>query len=165
MKRILFTIIFISMAVTSFAQGIVRGIVKDEGGAPVPGVAVVLSGTSTGTETALDGSWQLSVTSGNASLDFICIGYDTVTEKVSGRTVIDVVLKESSTFLEETVVVGYGSMHKKDLTGSVGSIKSENLQNKVMLSVDEALSGSVAGLMVSSSSGKPNSQCWLQSCQ
>lgn len=143
------------MAVSSFAQRVVRGTVKDAGGDPVPGVAVVVSGTSTGTETALDGTWQISVGSGSESLDFICIGYDTVTESVEGRTVIDVVLQESSTFLEETVVVGYGSMHKKDLTGSIGSVKSENIQNRVMLSVDDALAGSVAGLMVSSASGKP----------
>ncbi len=147
--------ICVSMAVSSFAQRVVRGTVKDAGGDPVPGVAVVVSGTSTGTETAPDGTWQISVGPGSGSLDFICIGYDTVTESVEGRTVIDVVLQESSTFLEETVVVGYGSMHKKDLTGSIGSVKSENIQNRVMLSVDDALAGSVAGLMVSSASGKP----------
>lgn len=155
MKRILFTVLFVSMTLSSFAQQIVRGTVKDTSGEPVPGVAVLISGTATGTESTLDGTWQLAVGSKSDNLEFICIGYDTVTEPVSGRSVIDVILKESSTFLEETVVVGYGTMHKKDLTGSISSVKAENIQNRVMLSVDDALAGSVAGLMVSSSSGKP----------
>lgn len=155
MKRILFTVICVFLTLSSFAQRIVRGTVKDTSGEPVPGAAVIISGTATGTESALDGTWQIAIRSNSDKLEFSCIGYDTVTEAVSGRNVIDVTLKESSTFLEETVVVGYGSMYKKDLTGSIGSVKAENIQNKVMLSVDDALSGSVAGLMVSSASGKP----------
>ena len=155
MKRILFTIICVFLTLSSFAQRIVRGTVKDTSGEPVPGAAVIISGTATGTESALDGTWQIAIRSNSDKLEFSCIGYDTVTEAVSGRNVIDVTLKESSTFLEETVVVGYGSMYKKDLTGSIGSVKAESMQNKVMLSVDDALAGSVAGLMVSSASGKP----------
>ena len=155
MKRILFTIICVFLTLSSFAQRIVRGTVKDTSGEPVPGAAVIISGTATGTESALDGTWQIAISSNSDKLEFSCIGYETVTEAVAGRNVIDVTLKESSTFLEETVVVGYGSMYKKDLTGSIGSVKAENIQNKVMLSVDDALSGSVAGLMVSSASGKP----------
>ena len=155
MKRILFTIICVFLTLSSFAQRIVRGTVKDTSGEPVPGAAVIISGTATGTESALDGTWQIAISSNSDMLEFSCIGYETVTEAVAGRNVIDVTLKESSTFLEETVVVGYGSMYKKDLTGSIGSVKAENIQNRVMLSVDDALSGSVAGLMVSSASGKP----------
>ena len=155
MKRILFTIICITIAVSSSAQRIVNGTVRDMNGDPVPGVAVMVSGTNVGTESGLDGKWQIAVGSESDRIEFLCIGYDTVVEKVNGRNLIDVIMTESSTFLEETVVVGYGTMHKKDLTGSIGSVKAENIQNRVMLSVDDALAGSVAGLMVSSASGKP----------
>ena len=155
MKRILITVFCITITVSSFAQRTVTGTVRDTNGDPVPGAAVIISGAANGTETTPNGTWKLTVGSDSDKLEFSCIGYDTVEEVVAGRNVINVVLTESSTFLEETVVVGYGTMQRKDLTGSISSVKADNLQNRVMLSVDDALSGSVAGLMVSSASGKP----------
>lgn len=155
MKRIISIIIGLSVAMSVSAQHVVRGTVKDGNGEPVPGAAVIIGGTSTGTETSIDGQYEVTVSETAKALVFSCIGYETVSETIGGRSVIDVTLQESSDFIEETVVVGYGTMHKKDLTGSISSIKSESIQNKVMLSVDDALAGGVAGLMVSSSSGKP----------
>ncbi|MGM9747361.1 MAG: SusC/RagA family TonB-linked outer membrane protein [Candidatus Cryptobacteroides sp.] len=155
MKRIISVIASLSIASAALAQTTVSGTVRDSSSEPIPGVAVIVEGTTSGTETSIDGTWQLTVKDPSASLEFSCIGYETVSIKIGNRRVIDVILKESSTFLEETVVVGYGSMRKTDLTGSIGSVKSESLENKVLLSVDDALAGGVAGLMVSSSSGKP----------
>ena len=158
MKRYLLAVLLLTgFAYSSFAQIRVGGIVKDEEGQAVPGAVVLVGGTSSGTVTDLDGKYDIEVASTSASLLFSCIGYEDVTERVNGRSEINVVLRTSTSFIEESVVVGYGTMSKKDLTGSVSSIKSESLQDRVLLSVDDALAGGVAGLMVSSASGKPGS--------
>lgn len=155
MRRIISLLIFLSISISSFAQTLVKGLILDSNNQPLPGVAVIISGTSTGTTTDLDGKYQIAVRSSEDILIFDCLGYESVQEKVSNRTTIDVTLNDSSDFLEEAVVVGYGTLRKKDMTGSVASIKSEQFQNKVLHSVDDALAGGVAGLMVSSASGKP----------
>lgn len=157
MKKILALAVLLLTAANAFAQTEVKGTVKDSNGEPILGATVMISGTSVGTVTDSNGKYSISLKKAASSLLFTCIGYDDVTEPVSGRSVIDVTLVESTNMLEETVVVGYGSMRKKDLTGSVSTIKSDALENKVLLSVDDALAGGVAGLMVTSASGKPGS--------
>ena len=157
MKKILAFAVLLLAAAVAFAQNEVKGYVRDSNGEPVPGATVIISGTSVGTMTDLDGKYTISVKSSATSLLFTCIGYNDVTEEIAGRSVIDVVLTESANMLNETVVVGYGSMRKKDLTGSISTLKSEAMENKVLFSVDDALAGGVAGLMVSSASGKPGS--------
>ncbi|MGM9753802.1 MAG: SusC/RagA family TonB-linked outer membrane protein [Candidatus Cryptobacteroides sp.] len=154
-RKITALVLALSLPVLSFAQIKVKGTVRDSALQPLPGVAVLISGTLSGCETELDGSFELSVKDKNATLEFSCLGYESQTLRVGDKTVFDIILEESADFLEETVVIGYGSVRKKDLTGSVGSIKSESLQNRMLLSVDDALSGGVAGLMVTSASGKP----------
>ena len=114
-------------------------------------------GTGKGTLSDDSGEWSIQVNDASSKLVFNCIGYLDAAEKVGNRRNIDVVLKLSSQFIDESVVVGYGSLRKKDLTGAVGTIKSEAIENRVLLSVDDALAGGVAGLMVSSASGKPGS--------
>jgi TonB-linked SusC/RagA family outer membrane protein len=157
MKKILAFAVFLLTTANAFAQIEVKGYVRDNDGEPVPGATVIISGTDVGAVTDINGRYTISINSPDASLFFTCIGYDDVTEKVSGRTVIDVVLTESVDALEESVVVGYGSLRKTDMTGSVSTLKSESMENKVLFSVDDALAGGVAGLMVSSASGKPGS--------
>ncbi len=155
MKRLVSLLVLTFIAISSFAQSVVKGLVTDDMGLPLPGVAVIIDGTSIGTETKTDGRYEINVRSGRDKLQFNSFGFEIITETVGNRGVIDVQMKTSSTLLEETVVVGYGTMRKKDLTGSVSSVKAESFQNKVLHSVDDALAGGVAGLMVSSSSGKP----------
>ncbi len=156
MKRAITALILLTaISKAGLAQITVRGTVTDSSQQPLPGVDVVLSGTTTGTQTALDGTYSLTVDDESRSLQFICMGYRTETMKIASKRIIDIVLQEETRSLDETVVIGYGSVRKKDLTGSVGSIKSESLQNKMLLSVDDALAGGVAGLMVTSASGKP----------
>ena len=103
----------------------VSGTVTDESGLPVIGVAVMIKGTLTGVVTDIDGHYSISTNSSSDELEFIFMGYDTVTELVSGRSRINVVMTESTEYLEETVVIGYGTQKKKLLTGSTINISGD----------------------------------------
>lgn len=156
-KLLLITAILLAAATSVLAQTTVKGVVVDKKGEPVPGLTVIVEGTSKGTSTDMDGNYTISANPKDV-LIFSAIGYEDVRETVGNRGTINVTVSESSLFIEETVVIGYGSVRKKDLTGSVASVKSDALENRVLLSVDDALAGGVSGLMVSSASGKPGSE-------
>lgn len=157
MKRIyVITLFFLLLGASMSAQQMnITGTVTDQAGEPLVGVTILIKGTSTGTVTDLDGKYHLNVDSKERVLSFSMIGFATQEITVGDRTVIDVELAETSVGLDEVVVVGYGVMRKKDLTGSVASIKPESLENKLIQSLDDALSGGVAGLMVQSGGGQP----------
>lgn len=155
MKRLVSLLICLIIGTSSFAQTVVKGLVLDNNNQPLPGVAVLIKGTSIGTITDVDGKYQIQTRNSEDILVFDCVGYEVRDQKVGNKSIVDIVLNESAEFIEEAVVVGYGTMRKKDMTGSVASIKAEAFQNKVLHSVDDALAGGVAGLMVSSASGKP----------
>jgi TonB-linked SusC/RagA family outer membrane protein len=123
----------------------VAGTVKDVTGNPIPGVNVVQLGTSNGTTTDADGRYSLRVLEDNATLVFSFIGYVTQNIQILDRTVIDVVLEEEVTALDEVIVVGYGTVKKSDLTGSVERIKADDFQNQSVTQLSEMLSGTVAG--------------------
>lgn len=133
---------------------IVQGKVTDAKGNPLAGASIKISGTSTGTTTDNDGSYTLSVND-KASLTFSYIGYDPQTVKVNGRTEISITLTESNKGLGEIVVVAYGSIKKTNVTGSVVTVKSAQIEDKPFTSVDKALQGAVAGLQSVASSGTP----------
>ena len=103
----------------------VSGTVSDAGGMPLPGVAVMVPGTTTGTVTDYDGKYNISVDR-NGRLLFSFIGFESDTADVAGRTVIDVRLYEEMQNLSDVVVVGYGTQRKKDLTGSITSVSSDD---------------------------------------
>ena len=133
----------------------VRGTVVDATGAPVVGAAVVVVGnTSIGAVTGIDGSYRLNVPA-NASLEYSCIGYASQVIPVGDKAVIDVVLVEDSEFLDETVVIGYGVQRKSDLTGSVASVRSEELMDRSTSDAAAALQGKAAGVQVFNDSGAP----------
>lgn len=140
---------------TVFAQIKINGHVDDKDGMAMPGVTVALEGTNQGTITDLDGNYSLTVPDRNGILIFSFIGYQVQKVQVGSRTKIDVVLESTSVQMDEVVVIGYGTTRRKDLTGSVVSVKSEALQNRLITSLDDALSGSVPGLMIQSSGGQP----------
>lgn len=160
MKQIFLTTTLLLLAYVELqAQQLVGGIVSSNDNKPVAGVTVVIQGTTIGTTTDIKGSYSIKTQSADDILQFSFIGYETVNEKVGSRSRINVILKPSDVIIDDVVVVvGYGSLRRKDMTGSVASIKSESLENRVLFSVDDALSGAVAGLMVSSASGKPGSE-------
>lgn len=134
----------------------VTGKVTDSSGALLPGVTVVIKGTTIGTIANVNGNYSLSEVPGDAILVFSFVGMKTREITVNGRSVIDIKMEEETIGLEEVVAVGYGTMKKNDLTGSIGSVKSENLVSRGSTSVMEGLQGQVAGVniqQVSSRSG------------
>ena len=125
----------------------VTGVVTDEFGETMPGVAVLVKGTTTGTVTGIDGNYVLEAAEGQI-LQFSFIGYEKVEFVVGSSDVIDVVLKSTDSNLEEFVVIGYGTASKRDITGAVSSVKAEKLTNENPNSVQDILRGNVAGLIV-----------------
>ncbi len=133
----------------------ISGKVTDITGSSLPGVSVVVKGTSTGTITDHNGMYQLPNISENAILQFSFVGMKTQEVVVAGKTNINVKLEDETVGLEEVVAVGYGTMKKSDLTGSITSVKASALENLPVRSIAESLQGRVSGVMVNKSSGKP----------
>jgi TonB-linked SusC/RagA family outer membrane protein len=143
--------------ISVFAQNkIVEGRVTDQAdNSGLPGVNVVVGGTSKGVATDMDGRYRVELQPGENTLIFSFIGYVTLTEQVGDRTTIDVALQTDVVALDEVVVIGYGTVRKSDLTGSVGSVKSEELVKLPFASATQALQGKIAGVQVISNSGAP----------
>ncbi|MDR3219321.1 MAG: TonB-dependent receptor [Dysgonamonadaceae bacterium] len=141
--------LFLSVPIGLFAQTIaVQGIVKDVTGEGLIGVSVVEKGRSTnGISTDLNGNYTLNVAN-NAILVFSYIGYTTQSIEVKGRTIVNIVLEEDTKALEEVVVVGYGTMRKSDLTGSVTQVRASDIAATSVSNPIEALQGRAAGVMV-----------------
>ncbi|WP_423128960.1 SusC/RagA family TonB-linked outer membrane protein [Gaoshiqia sp. Z1-71] len=126
----------------------ISGRVTESNGQPLIGVTVVLKNTTQGTITDLDGKFQLDVPVGAEYLVFSFIGMKTVEESIMNRTVVNITLEPDLIGLEEVVAIGYGTMKKSDLTGSVSSVKAEQLANEKPQSVQDLLRGNIAGLQV-----------------
>jgi iron complex outermembrane receptor protein len=130
----------------------VSGIVKDGTGEPVIGANVLVKGTTNGTITDFDGNFRLEANKGDIiSVSFI--GYQSQEQPAAANMVF--VLKDDTEVLEEVVVIGYGSVKKNDLTGSVTAIKAEELNRGAVTSPDQMLKGKVPGLLVTPASGDP----------
>ena len=132
----------------------VSGFVSDIYGEPIPGVNVLAKGTAAGTFTDIDGNYSLE-TSASAVLEFSALGFKTVQEKVAGRSVINVSMKNDTESLEETVVVAYGTASKASITGALSSVTTEDLLKSPAASVTNMLAGSVPGVASVQSSGQP----------
>ena len=139
----------------AFAQGTVTGRVSDEEGTAIPGVNVIVKGTSSGTTTDSDGQYSLAVADNNATLAFSFIGFSTQEVAVNGRTSIDVVLQSDTRTLEEVVVVGYGSQFEKEITGAVQQLKSDELRDIPVAQLTQKLQGRLAGVQINQNTGKP----------
>ncbi|OKL40542.1 SusC/RagA family protein [Pontibacter flavimaris] len=124
----------------------VQGKVTSDNGEALPGVTVVLKGTSTGTTTGADGSFSLNVPNGTGTLVFSYIGYLAQEVAVDGKSTISVTLREDAKALDEIVVVGYGEQKKANLTGSVSTVSSEVLESRPVQNVGQALQGIIPGL-------------------
>ena len=134
----------------------VSGKVIDATGQPVPGVGVVVDGTTNGTMTAMDGSWSLRIPSGDAVLNFSSLGYVTQSVKVgAGQSTVNVTMEEDNMVLEETIVVGYGTQKKVNLTGAVTAVESKELENRASHNLTNMLQGQVPGLNITTSKGQP----------
>lgn len=133
----------------------VTGLVKDASGSPVPGVNVVEKGTKNGVMTDIDGRYSINVRDENSVIQFSFIGLKTESVKVGKKRTINIVMEDESEIMDEVVVVGYGTMRKKDLSGAVASIRSDELMKGAPISLTQALQGRLAGVQVNSSDGAP----------
>ncbi len=142
-----------------FAQNrTVSGKVLDSAQQPLPGVGVVQEGTTNGTITNADGSWTLKVPARDVVLVFSSLGYATQTVNVPvAQGEVNVTLADDDMLLEETIVVGYGTQKKVNLTGAVTAVESKELENRTAHSLSNMLQGSVPGLNITTSSGNPGS--------
>jgi len=136
-------------------QQAVTGMVTDESGNPLPGVTVLVKGTTVGTVTDASGKYTIDNVPLNATLIFSFIGMSTQEIQSDGRRVIDVVLKEEPIGLEEVVVIGYGTMKKSDLTGSVTSVDSKDFVKGVATNALQLLSGKASGVNISQANSEP----------
>lgn len=134
----------------------VKGTITDsKTGLTIPGTTVVEPGTSNGTISNMDGIYTLSVSSPDAKLEFSFIGYKTKAVDVDGKSVVDVVLEEETSELEEIVVIGYGVQKKKVVTGSIASVDAEQISETPILRIEQAMQGRTAGVQVTNMSGQP----------
>lgn len=134
----------------------ISGKVTDNKNEPLIGVAVTATGTTIGTITDVSGAYSISVPEGQATLQYSYLGFITVTEDIGGRTEINIVMEEDVKKLEEIVVVGYGVMKKRDLTGAVASLKQDQIAAIPVSNVAQALQGRLAGVNVISQDGRPD---------
>ena len=138
----------------ALAQNVVKGTVNDEAGEPIIGATVKVSGSNAGSITDFDGKFSVQAGS-NATLEISYVGYVPQKVKVAGQNDITVVLKEDAQMLNDVVVIGYGTMKKSDISGSVATINKEQMERKVPVNVAQALQGAAAGVMVTSQDGAP----------
>jgi len=143
--------------VFSYAQEkTVSGKVTDQNGTPLPGVSVLVVGTTTGTQSDFDGLYSISVAQG-ATLRFSYIGQKTQDVVVGSSNTIDVQLSEDAQALEEVIVTGFGNVSKTSFAGSAKVVAGENISNKSFTNVSQALAGEAAGVAVFNTSGQPGS--------
>lgn len=133
----------------------VRGVVTDATGEPLPGVNVVLKGTYRGVVTDINGNYQLDVPANDAVLVFSFIGYTSVEETVGTRREINVTLQEDQKRIDEVLVIGYGTVTRKDVTTAVSSVSVEDLNERPIVSAAQAIQGKAAGVNVYRPNGSP----------
>ena len=132
----------------------VKGAVRDNNGDPMIGVSVKVQGSGDGTITDVDGNYSIKVPT-NGKLQFSFLGYVTQTISVNGKPVLNVVLKEDATNLDEIVVIGYQTVRRKDLTGSVASVNGKEIAAVPVSDISQALQGKLPGVNITSQDGRP----------
>lgn len=157
MKKLV--ILFMALITTCqlFAQKTLTGTVKDgnANGEAIIGATVQITGTGTGTITDIDGNFSVEVPAGKNQITVSYVGYKSQTINVAGKSHVNVVLHADATNMDEVVVVGYGTMKRSDLTGSVSSINEEQIKQGVNTSLEQAMQGRIAGVQVTQNSGAP----------
>ena len=139
----------------AFAQNAVSGKVTDSSGEPIVGAGILIKGTTSGTTTDLDGNWHLTNVRTGAVLEFSSIGYATTQVTVGSAQQYNVILKEDALYLDDVVVIGYGSAKRKDLTGSIAQVNGDLIAATNASSASKALEGAIPGLVFSIVDGQP----------
>jgi len=157
-KRILINLFFCLIPIFTFSQTLtINGTVySGDNKEPLPGVSVLVKGTSTGVVTDIYGKFKISVNQGSTIL-FSFIGYNKQEVIVNDDKTLSITLEPENAEIDELVVIGYGTVKKSDLTGSVGSVSSSNIKQSQTSGIDQALQGRAAGVVVTSNSGQPGS--------
>ena len=165
MKRFSVLLAFLVFAGTAlFGQGqqITGSVTAADDGSALPGVTVLVKGTSVGTVTDFDGKYTISVPQGSTTLVFTFIGMENQEVEIGTSSVIDVVMTTDAVRMDEVVVVGYGTSTREANTGSVAVISNEDLQDVPEMSFDKMLSGKVAGVQITSGSGQPGASTQIR---
>ncbi|MEE3405572.1 MAG: TonB-dependent receptor plug domain-containing protein, partial [Acutalibacteraceae bacterium] len=159
-RHFLLSVILSVAAISAYAQNItIKGVVTDSAnGEPLPAASVMLKGTSLGTMTNLDGEYSFSAPK-DGILVFSTIGYKTVEVEISGKSVINCSLESDTEYLDDVVVIAYGTQSSRTVTASVSSVKAETLKDAPNVSFDSMLQGQAAGVQVST----PNAGAGAQS--
>lgn len=142
-------------AVWAQGQQVSGRVTSQEDNSTLPGVNVLVKGTSNGTTTDADGKYALNVDDPNGTLVFSYIGFTSEEVPIAGKSTVDVTLLPDIQSLNEVVVIGYGTQKKKDLTGSIASVSGDQIKQVKVASLDQALSGRAAGVQVTQSSSAP----------
>lgn len=137
------------------SQTVTGTVISAEDGEALPGVSIVVQGTTTGTSTNFEGEFSLNVPSLNETLVFSFIGYQTLEEPINGRTTINISLTPQAIIGDELVVVGYGAVERRDITGSVSSVSSQEIQEVPITDAGQALQGRAAGVVALSEGNRP----------
>ncbi|MBU2939183.1 TonB-dependent receptor [Lacinutrix sp. C3R15] len=157
MKQILTTIVFM-ISVFAFSQNkTITGTITDNSGQPLPSASIVEKGTSNGVQSDFDGVFSIEVSSETAILQISYIGFTSQEISVEGKEVFSITLEEDLAALDEVVIIGYGKVKKKDLTGAVSSVDAKDAYVAPTASLDNALQGRATGVQVTSSNGTPGS--------
>ena len=139
----------------AYSQNIqVNGNIKSEEGETLPGVTVLVKGTNVGTISDFDGNFSIDIDKGQ-TLVFSYIGFKTIEKVVKTETILNILMESDTQMLDEVVAIGYGTMKKSDLTGSVASVSAQDLQKTPASGLDQALQGRAAGVTVNANSGQP----------
>lgn len=157
MKQFSLVLLGLMISLWSYAQQLsLSGTVRDDTGQPLPGVNILVRGTTQGTTTNANGQFTLQV-SPTATLEFSSVGYQNLAVAIENRSSLDVSLLKSDTQLNEVVVMGYSSTTQKNMTGSAQAITPKNLKDVTANSVSQMLQGKAAGVQVGTNSGDPRS--------
>ena len=159
MKYYLLTVLTSIMMTFTMAQNLeISGtITAEEDGFPIPGANVIVKGTTIGVSSDFDGNYTISNVPPGSTLVFSFVGFVTQEIVVTESTILDVVLATDVATLDEVVVIGYGTQRKKEITGAVGIVSSETIEELKPVRVEQALQGQVAGVQVNANSGAPGS--------
>ena len=163
-SKFYFLVVLLFSFTTAMSQNkTVTGHVTSDAGEPLLGVSVSVKGTKTATATDASGDYSISVpTRGNPILQFSFVGSKTQEIQVGTRSVVNVTLQNNASTLNDVVVVGYGTVRRKDLTGSVSSVSAKDLKDIPINSSEEALAGRLAGVQVTGSEGSPDAQVQIR---
>ncbi|MDY0198019.1 MAG: TonB-dependent receptor [Tenuifilaceae bacterium] len=166
MKRLcvfLASVVFVGINFLQAQNVQVTGTVTSaEDGMPIPGASVMIKGTTTGAATNIDGKYTITVPETATTLVFQSIGMTTQEVVIAGRTVIDIVLQIDATELEEIVVVAYGTVKREGRTGSISSLKNENIAELPATSIDKMMAGKMAGVQITAATGQPGADSQIR---